>query len=104
MRTQTNDKPHLIDADYEKEAHLAALVAPYRHARLSAVKLAGDPNNAARFKDDATLEELRAEVMKHLERLAPVLDLEALMAPADGIAIAIWGRVTMTLGRQITAN
>ena len=24
--------------------------------------------------------------MKHLERLAPVLDLEALMAPADGIA------------------
>ena len=24
--------------------------------------------------------------MKHLERLAPVLDLKALMAPADGIA------------------
>ena len=35
-------------------AQLAALAAPYRHARLSAVKLAGDPNNSAQFKDDAT--------------------------------------------------
>jgi hypothetical protein len=28
---------------FEKEAHLASLAAPYRHARLSAMKLAGDP-------------------------------------------------------------
>jgi hypothetical protein len=44
MRKQTDDKPDLIDADYEKAAHLAALVAPYRHARLGAMKLAGDQN------------------------------------------------------------
>jgi hypothetical protein len=44
-----------VDEDYKQAATLAALVAPYRHARLSAVKLAGDPNNPARFKDDATL-------------------------------------------------
>jgi hypothetical protein len=31
----------------------------------------------------ASIEELRAEVQKHLKILAPVLDLEALMAPAD---------------------
>jgi hypothetical protein len=31
-----------VDADYKKAAHLAALVAPYRHARLSAMKLAGN--------------------------------------------------------------
>jgi hypothetical protein len=41
----TNMKPEKIDGYYEKAAHLAALVAPYRHARLSAMKLAGDPNN-----------------------------------------------------------
>jgi hypothetical protein len=46
-------------------AHLAALVAPYRHARLSAMKLAGDPNNPVRIRDDASIEELRAEMMKH---------------------------------------
>ena len=32
------------------------------------------------------MEELRAEMQKHLEILAPVLDLEALLAPSDGIA------------------
>jgi hypothetical protein len=50
MRKHTDDKPHLIDADFEKAAHLAALVAPYRHARLSAVKLAGAPSNAVPFQ------------------------------------------------------
>ena len=72
-----------VDADYQKAAHLAALVAPYRHARLSAVKLAGDPNNPVRFKDDATADELRAEIMRHLAVLVDggILDLEALPAP-----------------------
>jgi hypothetical protein len=88
MRKHTNDKPDLIDADYEKAAQLAALVAPYRHARLSAMKLAGDPNNPARFKDDATADQLRAELMRHLARLtdAGIIDLEALPAPKGGIA------------------
>jgi hypothetical protein len=47
-------------------AALASLAAPYRHARLSAMELAGDPKNPARIKDDASIEELRAEMMKHL--------------------------------------
>ena len=67
---------------------LAALVAPYRHPKLSAVKLAGDPINPARFKDDATADALRAEIMKRLTALseAGVLDLEALpVGPEDGI-------------------
>ena len=87
MRKHTDEKPDLIDADYEKAAHLAALVAPYRHARLSAVKLAGDPNNPARFDDNATADELRAELMKRLEILtsAGLIDLQALPAPSDGI-------------------
>jgi hypothetical protein len=32
------------------------------------MKLAGDPNNPAWFKDDATAEELREEVMRHIAR------------------------------------
>jgi hypothetical protein len=86
MRKHTNDKPDLIDADYEKAAHLAALVAAYRHARLSAVKLAGDPNNAV--QDDASLDELREEIMQDLGRLvsAGVIDLKALPVPDGEIA------------------
>jgi hypothetical protein len=56
---------------------IQALEAPFKHPRLKAVTLAGDPNNPIRFKDDTTIEELRAEVLKHLEILAPVLDLPA---------------------------
>ena len=77
-----------VDEDYKQAAALAALVAPYRHPKLSAVKLAGDPINPARFKDDATADELRAEIMKRLTALseAGVLDLEALpVGPEDGI-------------------
>jgi hypothetical protein len=78
-----------VDDDYKQAAALAALVAPYRHARLSAMKLAGDPNNPFRIPDDATADELRAEVMRHIARLsdAGVLDLRALLpAPKGGIA------------------
>jgi hypothetical protein len=77
-----------VDADYEKAAHLAALLAPYRHARLSAMKLAGDPNNPVRFKDNASTEELREEVMRRLGILAEagVIDLQALPVPKGSVA------------------
>jgi hypothetical protein len=72
-----------VDADYEKAAHLAALVAPYRHARLSAMKLAGDPNNPVQFKDDATADEVLADIMRRIGELAEagVIDLAALPSP-----------------------
>lgn len=74
--------------DYKEAAALDALVAPYRHSHLGAVKLAGDPNNPLRIRDDATAEELRAEVMRHIVRLmdAGIIDLQALPAPKSGIA------------------
>src|SRR5262249_22718088 len=65
---------------FEKAAHLAALAAPYR-----AVKLNKDPVDPA-LRQEASLEELRVKIQKHWKRLAPVLDLEALVAPGDGIA------------------
>jgi hypothetical protein len=36
------------------------------------------------LRDDASLEELRVEVLKHFEQLAPVLDFKALAALSDG--------------------
>ena len=65
------------------------------------MKLAGDPNNPARFKDDATADELREEVMRRLGILAEagVIDLKALPVPKGGIANsgASWRR---SIGRQ----
>ena len=66
MGKNAGRKTDEVDEDYKQAAALAALAAPYRHARLSAVKLAGDPNNPVRFKDDATADELREEVMRRL--------------------------------------
>jgi hypothetical protein len=60
---QTKQPDEVIDAAMIQAVQIAEKIAPYRHARLSAAKLAGDPNNPARFKD-ASIEELRAEVMK----------------------------------------
>src|SRR5271168_5157764 len=59
-------KQEIVDAAFRDAVAIAEKVAPYRHARLSAMKLAGDPNNPVRIKDDATADELRAELMKHL--------------------------------------
>jgi hypothetical protein len=80
MGKKTGRGAEEVDEDYRQAAALAALVAPYRHARLSAVKLAGEPNNPVRFKDHATADELREEVMRRLGILAEagVIDLKAL--------------------------
>jgi hypothetical protein len=54
----------------------AAKVAPYRHPPLSAIRVAGDVNAQVGLGDDASIEELRAKVLHHLEVLAPVLRIE----------------------------
>ena len=82
------EKPEVVDESMLQAVSIAEKIAPYRHARLSAIKLAGDPNSSVRFKDDATAEELRAEVMRHIAELADdgVLDLQALSVPKHRIA------------------
>ena len=45
-------KKKVEDEDYKQATALAALAAPYRQARLSAVKLAGDPNNPVPIADE----------------------------------------------------
>ncbi len=76
-----------MTAHYRDAAHLAVLAAPFRHSKLTATKKLGDPNNPVHFRDDATADELRAEIMKRLEILtsAGLIDLQALPAPSDGI-------------------
>ena len=52
------------------------------------MKLAGDLNHPVRFKDDATADELREEVMRRLGIMseAGVIDLRALPPPKGRIA------------------
>jgi hypothetical protein len=61
---------------YNNALAAADKLAPYRYARLKAITLAGDPNAPKDLEDSALLEELKAMVEFHLERVAPVLDLE----------------------------
>jgi hypothetical protein len=49
----------------------AEKVARYRHAQLSAIKLAGDIN--AKVTDSASLDELIAKLKGELHKLAPTL-------------------------------
>jgi hypothetical protein len=83
---QAKQPDEVIDVAMVQAVQIAEKIAPYRHARLSAVKLAGDPNNPVRVHDNATIEELRELVKMHYDRLAPVLDLKSLMPPGDGNA------------------
>ena len=78
-------KPEEVDANLLKAVGIAEKVGPYRHHKLAAIKLDKDPLPPG-LRQDASLAELEAEMKKHWKRLAPVLDLEALIAPSDGIA------------------
>ena len=63
---QTKQPDTVIDAAMIQAVQIAEKIAPFRHPRLSAMKLAGDPNSPAHFKNDATAEELRAEIQRRL--------------------------------------
>src|SRR5262249_19271694 len=75
----------VVRANMLEAVNIAEKIAPYRHHRLAAIKLNKEPVEPP-FRAGASMDELRAEMQRHLEILAPVLDLEALVAPSDGIA------------------
>ena len=56
----------------------AEKVVRYRHAQLSAIKLAGDTN-----ANNPTLDELVVRVNAELTKLAPLLDLDAIRESHD---------------------
>jgi hypothetical protein len=69
-KTDGNSDDKVMGASYLQAASLAEKVAPYSHARLSAMKLAGGSNNPVpRIRDDITADELRAEIMAEMQRL-----------------------------------
>ena len=85
---QINGKSEQIDANLKEAAAIAEMIVPYRHPRLKAITLAGDPNSQLRIRDDASADEIRAEIMKRLRILvsAGLIDLKALPVPDGGIA------------------
>jgi hypothetical protein len=60
-------------AAFMQAVRAAEKVARYRHAQLSAIKLAGDIN--AKVTDSASLDELVAKLKGELHKLAPIIDL-----------------------------
>jgi hypothetical protein len=67
------------NAAFMQAVRAAEKVARYRHAQLSAVKLAGDIN--ARVADNASLDELMDKIKDELRKLGPLIDLEAIWEP-----------------------
>ena len=68
-----------VDDAYMQAVRVAEKVARYRHAQLSAVRLAGDIN--ATVTDDASLDELLIKIKDELRKLGPLIDLEAIREP-----------------------
>jgi hypothetical protein len=64
----------VVDALMLKTLAAAEKVARYRHAQLSAVKIAGELKHGP--ADTATLDELLERIKAQLTKLAPIIDLE----------------------------
>jgi hypothetical protein len=68
-----------VDAAMIQASSIARDVAAYRHAKLSAIRLAGEIKHGP--ADDATLDELLERIKAELTKLGPVLDLEVVREP-----------------------
>ena len=77
----------MVQKCFDKAVHAAAIAAPYRHARLNAVKhIDSGVQVVDGVRSDASLEELRFEIAKRVAILRDkrIVDLDALPPPADG--------------------
>ena len=68
-----------VDAAMVQAAALAEKVAAFRHPKLSAVRLAGEPNKKP--TDSASLDELLQRIKEQLTKLGPIIDLEIVREP-----------------------
>ena len=69
MGSQTDS--NAVDSLMLKALAAASKVARYRHAQLSAIKLAGDIN--AKVTDGASLDDLLVKIKGELQKLKPIL-------------------------------
>ena len=67
------------NAAFMQAVRPAEKVVRYRHAQLSAIKLAGDIN--AKVTDSASLDELLVKIKDELRKLGPLIDLKAILEP-----------------------
>jgi hypothetical protein len=67
-----------VDSLMQKALAAAEKVARYRHAQLSAVRLAGDISGKM---DDVSLDELLVTIKQEWAKLGPLIDLEAVQVP-----------------------
>jgi hypothetical protein len=78
IRSKIRDLPdeamREVDKDYQRAVAIAAKIAPYRSPTLAAIKVEGNTGDSLR---DLTLEELRRDIAVELEKLGPILELEA---------------------------
>jgi hypothetical protein len=70
------------DSSFVQAAAIARDVAKYRHAAVSAVRLAGDIN-ATGIPDNITLDELLVKIQDELRKLGPLIDLDAIREPQE---------------------
>jgi hypothetical protein len=72
---------------FNRALHAASIAAPYRHARLSAVKHIDNADTIDGISANATPEELRAEIAKRIALLRDkgYVDLDALPAPSGDV-------------------
>jgi hypothetical protein len=68
-----------VDSLMMQTAQVVEKVARYKHAALSAVKLAGDSTRSA--IESMSLDELLVRIKTELAKLAPLIDLEAIWGP-----------------------
>jgi hypothetical protein len=68
-----------VDAAMVQAASIAKEVAAYRHAKLSAVRLAGELKHGP--ADSATLDELLERIKGELSKLGPILELDVAREP-----------------------
>jgi hypothetical protein len=68
----------VVDALMLKTLAAAEKVARYKHAQLSAVRLAGDVNAKM---DSMSLDELLVTIKQEWAKLGPLIDLEAVQEP-----------------------
>jgi hypothetical protein len=67
-----------LDQAWEQAGKWAEKVAAFRHAKVAAANLVGDPNDKA--LGEQTLDQLKQGIVADLERLADVIDLNAVVA------------------------
>jgi hypothetical protein len=68
-----------VDALMMQTAQVAAKVAAFKHAKLSALRLVGDPTSKS--IEGASLDELLERIKAELTKLGPILDIEVVREP-----------------------